>query len=848
MQLVQLLIKQETAYPLIKSLGQLSAIQFLDLNAGKPNILRDYHNDVKKFDKLERTVRKFEAVTIGLPEPPKDANYLLQSEDNDNIENGSIDAIEEEILENSIKLNDLVENEQNLKRRWFELIEFQHNLETVKKYLKDKAFNQDKNSNSSSSSGSGSDSTSSELNANKLNSDEDLIELDEFKKDKTNNDKEQSTKIDQKKIEAIDSTNIYDQYLKFSIVTGTISTESRGRVEKLLWRGTKGNAYVSFWDITDPIYNPVKKQNEFRTVFVVYYSGDFLRNRITKIVESFNAKVFNVASTDEERKEQLDDVKTQLSDLKTTLSQTKVFMNKFQKFLQVRIIPWYRRILIEKATYHTLNMLSKDSNKQYLVAKGWVRLSKLESFREVINGDEDEFGENGTILNTLDNEEGLIEPTYIDCKEYQESTQKLVSSFFIPKYREINPAPIMLVTFPFLFSVMFSDLGHGILLTLFALFLFKTYDAYKVSHLHSLIQMFYDARHLILTMGISSCFIGIMYNEFFAAPMHLFNSCWEPDKNSTLSYNLRYEHCTYPFGVDPEWANKSNWLIFFNSFKMKNAVVFGFFQVTLGMIIALINCIYKKKYLEIFFDVIPRIIVLFASTGYMCFLIIYKWGIDWSTRKGQEGGIKIITTLIDLAFGFGKVDDDSAFFYNQESLQKTLVAFIFIGIIVLWFALPIIKFFQMRRKNKLYTLGEIEYEDFEKFKSKYTGFTDLFVNQSIIAMEFALGILSNTASYTRLWALSLSHSELSAIFWDKLIMYPLSTNVPGFLVITFFFWVGFTLFVLMMSEGLSAFLHTLRLHWIEFFSKFVDDENGIEFRPFSFKLSFQNNSEFEDEI
>eukprot|EP01155_Anaeramoeba_flamelloides_P039731 Anaeramoba_flamelloidesc32563_g1_i2.p1 GENE.c32563_g1_i2~~c32563_g1_i2.p1 ORF type:complete len:125 (-),score=15.38 c32563_g1_i2:72-446(-) len=94
MQLVQLLIKQETAYPLIKSLGQLSAIQFLDLNAGKPNILRDYHNDVKKFDKLERTVRKFEAVTIGLPEPPKDANYLLQSEDNDNIENGSIDAIE----------------------------------------------------------------------------------------------------------------------------------------------------------------------------------------------------------------------------------------------------------------------------------------------------------------------------------------------------------------------------------------------------------------------------------------------------------------------------------------------------------------------------------------------------------------------------------------------------------------------------------------------------------------------------------------------------------------------------------------------------------------------------------
>ena len=108
------------------------------------------------------------------------------------------------------------------------------------------------------------------------------------------------------------------------------------------------------------------------------------------------------------------------------------------------------------------------------------------------------------------------------------------------------------------------------------------------------------------------------------------------------------------------------------------------------------------------------------------------------------------------------------------------------------------------------------------------------IHSSIHTIEFVLGAVSNTASYLRLWALSLAHAQLSAVFWDKMIMQYGALGGNAFVMfLSFAIWFGTTFAVLLCMDVLECFLHALRLHWVEFQNKFFRAD-GYAFVPFDF--------------
>ena len=130
-------------------------------------------------------------------------------------------------------------------------------------------------------------------------------------------------------------------------------------------------------------------------------------------------------------------------------------------------------------------------------------------------------------------------------------------------------------------------------------------------------------------------------------------------------------------------------------------------------------------------------------------------------------------------------------------------------------------------------------EIFEEGTDSSHNGTEIFIHQLIETIEFALGTISNTASYLRLWALSLAHSQLAEVFFELIFWSNVKTQSPIGIFIGFVVFGTVTLSVLMLMDLMECFLHTIRLHWMEFQNKFYKG-TGYLFVPLNFK-SIQNN-------
>jgi V-type H+-transporting ATPase subunit a len=110
----------------------------------------------------------------------------------------------------------------------------------------------------------------------------------------------------------------------------------------------------------------------------------------------------------------------------------------------------------------------------------------------------------------------LNPPTYFEVNEFTDIYQEIVDTYGVPTFHEANPALLTCITFPFLFGVMFGDIGHGAMVLFFAsLVCYFSDHLKKIEGTEYLLRM----RYLLLLMGFFATYMGILYNDFMSIPL-----------------------------------------------------------------------------------------------------------------------------------------------------------------------------------------------------------------------------------------------------------------------------------------------------------------------------------------
>ncbi len=250
------------------------------------------------------------------------------------------------------------------------------------------------------------------------------------------------------------------------------------------------------------------------------------------------------------------------------------------------------------------------------------------------------------------------------------------------------------------------------------------------------------------------------------------------------------------------------------------------------------NAFYENNMVDFVCECLPMMVFMLCFFGWMDAMILYKW------THPIDNPPSIINSLICMAMG---QQDFFPLWDGSVELAQTLMKYTVCAVPIMLFPKPFILLWQHNKSKK--ASGHDALHDEEHGHSHGGGggggghghghgeefeFGEIFIHQIIETIEFVLGTVSHTASYLRIWALSLAHQQLSLVFFQKTLTMGLEMPFPSngiVIFIMFACWFGVTCGVLLGMDVLECFLHTLRLHWVEFQSKFYK-AGGEKFAPF----------------
>ncbi|MEM2553849.1 MAG: V-type ATPase 116kDa subunit family protein [Nitrososphaerota archaeon] len=392
------------------------------------------------------------------------------------------------------------------------------------------------------------------------------------------------------------------------------------------------------------------------------------------------------------------------------------------------LIEMKRKVEIGKK-FEEIKQFFGKTRKTFII-EGWVPKERSKEVIEAV-----EKAANGFV--TIEEiEEEHEAPVFFKTPSFLEPFVKLLYAYGVPLSHEINPVMLMFITFPFVYGIMFADIGHASIMAIGGILLAiaRRQMMRKGVRMDGILGMVISAGELLALCGAFGVFWGFIFGEIFG--MHEF-----------LGFHLhpieigKIGRETLIGGFVPS----EDIMAMFHF-----AIFVGVCQITLGLILNLANKIVNKEYKEV------------------VSVILWMWFYNGAAYA----------------------------FFNYGSTQILRIDFWIVNpqFLLIPFVLMVI----------------------------YEGFTRKIEGASHAFMAL-IESLSHTVSFGRLLALNLIHASMGKMFIQMMGEGPM--QILGILIGTL---------LALILEGTIIFVHTLRLHWVEWFSKFYTG-GGMKYTPFEMK-------------
>ncbi|NLX84582.1 MAG: ATPase [Synergistaceae bacterium] len=272
------------------------------------------------------------------------------------------------------------------------------------------------------------------------------------------------------------------------------------------------------------------------------------------------------------------------------------------------------------------------------VLSGWIPADTLAAIKKTV--------EEEAPMTTIMAEEtrdmtysGIRIPTLLQNNPLFRAFQDIVSMYSLPSYGEIDPSPIVAISFILFFGFMFGDIGHGLMIFLGAMFMVKK----------GLMKRSFGL--VIKSASVSSMVFGALYGSVFGME-NIVPALWLSPMHDT------------------------NKLLII-------AICLGVFMISLGLILNMIKQYRAKDFGRLLFDGQGLAgLVLYWTTAVLAAIYMTGTKIPDSTANLMWAGIGLMILLMifrDILARYllrQKSDEDESVVLNLFEIMHALMSFV----------------------------------------------------------------------------------------------------------------------------------------------------------------------------